>query len=65
VAGGSWTAASSGTAVMKACRDIAEQAFKLARGMENSPLANADFGVGLVFLRKILVRGGLAGRLQL
>jgi xanthine dehydrogenase YagR molybdenum-binding subunit len=43
VAGGSWTAASSGTAVMKACRDIAEQAFKLARGMENSPLANADF----------------------
>ena len=43
VAGGSWTAASSGTAVMKACRDIAEQAFKLARGMENSPLANVDF----------------------
>ncbi|MFY9292678.1 MAG: xanthine dehydrogenase family protein molybdopterin-binding subunit [Methylorubrum rhodinum] len=43
VAGGSWTAASSGTAVMKACRDIAEQAFKLARGMENSALANVDF----------------------
>ncbi|KQT45400.1 aldehyde oxidase [Methylobacterium sp. Leaf456] len=43
VAGGSWTAASSGTAVMKACRDIAEQAFRLARGMENSPLANVDF----------------------
>ncbi|WP_411903837.1 xanthine dehydrogenase family protein molybdopterin-binding subunit [Methylorubrum thiocyanatum] len=43
VAGGSWTAASSGTAVMKACRDIAEQAFKLARGMDNSPLANVDF----------------------
>ncbi|WP_232631483.1 xanthine dehydrogenase family protein molybdopterin-binding subunit [Methylobacterium sp. Leaf118] len=43
VAGGSWTAASSGTAVMKACRAIAEQAFKLARGMENSVLANVDF----------------------
>ncbi|HEV7438556.1 MAG TPA: xanthine dehydrogenase family protein molybdopterin-binding subunit [Methylobacterium sp.] len=43
VAGGSWTAASSGTAVMKACRDVGEQAFKLARQMENSPLANVDF----------------------
>ena len=43
VAGGSWTAASSGTAVMKACRSIAEQVFKLARGMEGSPLANVDF----------------------
>lgn len=43
VAGGSWTAASSGTAVMKACRDVAEQAFKLARTMEDSPLANVDF----------------------
>ncbi|GEP01643.1 xanthine dehydrogenase family protein molybdopterin-binding subunit [Methylobacterium haplocladii] len=43
VAGGSWTAASSGTAVMKACRDVAEQAFKLARGLEGSPLANVDF----------------------
>ncbi|GLS43933.1 xanthine dehydrogenase family protein molybdopterin-binding subunit [Methylobacterium brachythecii] len=43
VAGGSWTAASSGTAVMKACRKVAEQAFKLARGMDGSPLANVDF----------------------
>ena len=43
VAGGSWTAASSGTAVMKACRDIAEQVFTLARRMEDSPLANVDF----------------------
>lgn len=43
VAGGSWTAASSGTAAMKACREIAEQVFKLARAMDNSPLANADF----------------------
>ncbi|MHB2211243.1 xanthine dehydrogenase family protein molybdopterin-binding subunit [Methylobacterium sp. CM6257] len=43
VAGGSWTAASSGTAVMKACRNVAAQVFKLARAMENSPLANVDF----------------------
>ena len=43
VAGGSWTAASSGTAVMKACRNVGEQVFKLARAMEGSPLANVDF----------------------
>ncbi|GJE29329.1 xanthine dehydrogenase family protein molybdopterin-binding subunit [Methylobacterium organophilum] len=43
VAGGSWTAASSGTAVMKAARNVAEQVFRLARGLEGSPLANADF----------------------
>ena len=43
VAGGSWTAASSGTAVMKACRDIGEQAFRLARSLKDSPLANVDF----------------------
>ncbi len=43
VAGGSWTTASSGTAVMKACRSIAAQVFVLARQMEDSPLANVDF----------------------
>jgi len=43
IAGGSWTAASSGTAVMKACRSVAEQVFRMARAMENSPLANVDF----------------------
>jgi xanthine dehydrogenase YagR molybdenum-binding subunit len=43
VAGGSWTAASSGTAVMKACRNVGEQVFKLARAMEGSPLANVEF----------------------
>ncbi|MGU3480288.1 molybdopterin cofactor-binding domain-containing protein, partial [Methylobacterium sp. D48H] len=43
VAGGSWTAPSSGTAVMKACRNVGAQVFKLARAMENSPLANVDF----------------------
>ncbi|MDR7035295.1 xanthine dehydrogenase YagR molybdenum-binding subunit [Methylobacterium sp. BE186] len=43
VAGGSWTAASSGTAVMKACRTIANQVFTMARRMDHSPLANVDF----------------------
>ena len=43
VSGGSWTAASSGTAVVKACRDVAAQVFALARGMADSPLANLDF----------------------
>ena len=28
---------------MKACRDVGEQVFKLARQMEDSPLANVDF----------------------
>ncbi len=37
------TAASSGTAVMKACRDVGEQVFRLARQMDDSPLANVDF----------------------
>ena len=43
VEGGSWTAASSGNAVRNACLKVAEEVFKLARGMANSPLANADF----------------------
>ncbi|KQT20016.1 aldehyde oxidase [Methylobacterium sp. Leaf399] len=43
VAGGSWTAASSGTAVMKACRKIAADVFAMARAMDDSPLANVDF----------------------
>ncbi|MBX9932749.1 MAG: xanthine dehydrogenase family protein molybdopterin-binding subunit [Methylobacterium sp.] len=43
VAGGSWTAASSGTAVMKACRKIAAEVFGMARAMDDSPLANVDF----------------------
>jgi len=43
LAGGSWTAASSGTAVMRACQDLAGQVFALARGLDDSPLANVDF----------------------
>ena len=43
VEGGSWTAASSGNAVRNACLKVADEVFKLARGMDNSPLANVDF----------------------
>ena len=40
--GGSWTAASAGTAVQIACESVREKVFKLARQMDGSPLANAD-----------------------
>ncbi|SFV16566.1 xanthine dehydrogenase YagR molybdenum-binding subunit [Methylobacterium sp. 174MFSha1.1] len=43
LAGGSWTAASSGAAVQAACRTVAGTLFGYARGMAESPLANADF----------------------
>ncbi|WP_407529220.1 xanthine dehydrogenase family protein molybdopterin-binding subunit [Methylobacterium oryzisoli] len=42
LAGGSWTAASSGAAVELACRAVAEQLLAHARRLDNSPLANAD-----------------------
>ncbi|ONF46925.1 xanthine dehydrogenase family protein molybdopterin-binding subunit [Methylobacterium radiotolerans] len=57
VAGGSWTAASSGTAVMKACRNVGAQVFKLARAMENSPLANVDFDRAVFADGRIAVAG--------
>lgn len=42
VEGGSWTAASAGSAVQAACYAVRERLFKYARRLENSPLANAD-----------------------
>ena len=42
VEGGSWTAASAGSAVLLACRKVRERVFACARGVEGSPLANAD-----------------------
>jgi xanthine dehydrogenase YagR molybdenum-binding subunit len=41
VEGGSWTAASAGTAVSKACVALRETLFEHARKMTNSPLAGA------------------------
>ncbi len=40
--GGSWTAASAGTAVQMACETVREKVFKLARQLDGSPLANQD-----------------------
>jgi xanthine dehydrogenase YagR molybdenum-binding subunit len=42
VEGGSWTAASAGSAVLLACRKVREKLLSLARGIESSPLINAD-----------------------
>ncbi|HEX8330294.1 MAG TPA: xanthine dehydrogenase family protein molybdopterin-binding subunit [Hymenobacter sp.] len=43
VQGGSWTAASVGTAVQAACRAVGEKVLKLAQKMANSPLKGASF----------------------
>lgn len=43
VEGGSWTAASNGSAVQAACDALKQSLFKLARQMANSPLADASF----------------------
>lgn len=56
VQGGSWTAASAGSAVMAACQDLQEQLFKLARKIDGSPLAGASvdniaFANGRILLR--------------
>jgi xanthine dehydrogenase YagR molybdenum-binding subunit len=42
ISGGSWTAASNGSAVQAACYALREQLFNHARGIDGSPLANAD-----------------------
>ncbi|WP_458096121.1 xanthine dehydrogenase family protein molybdopterin-binding subunit [Roseomonas sp. WA12] len=44
VEGGSWAAASAGSAVQAACHAVREKLFKYARGMDNSPLANTEIG---------------------
>ncbi len=57
VEGGSWTAASAGTAVSLACHTVRKALFKRARGLTDSPLANADldhawFAGGRIALRQ-------------
>lgn len=42
VEGGSWTAASNGSAVQAACEAVKKTLFKHAKKMANSPLADAD-----------------------
>lgn len=43
VEGGSWMAASNGSAVLAACEALKQTLFRHARRMANSPLANAGF----------------------
>jgi xanthine dehydrogenase YagR molybdenum-binding subunit len=55
VEGGSWTAASAGSAVQAACLAVREKLFKYARQIEDSPLANASveqvtFADGRIFM---------------
>ncbi|MDF7811989.1 xanthine dehydrogenase family protein molybdopterin-binding subunit [Hymenobacter sp. YC55] len=57
VEGGSWTAASVGTAVQKVCVNIGEKLLKLAQKMEGHPLKGADiddveFANGQIRLRE-------------
>ena len=40
IEGGSWTAASAGTAVQQACVAVRDRLFKMARGAKGSPFAN-------------------------
>ncbi|MBV8913150.1 MAG: xanthine dehydrogenase family protein molybdopterin-binding subunit [Acetobacteraceae bacterium] len=49
VEGGSWTAASAGSAVQRACATVREKLFAAARGMSGSPLAN--FAIDHVLFR--------------
>ena len=41
--GGSWTVSSVGTAVTEACTAVAKKVFKLAEGLDGSPLEGASF----------------------
>ena len=51
VQGGSWTAASAGSAVQLACQGVREKLLAYARSMEDSPLANAS-------IEHVAFRGG-------
>src|ERR1700753_3154284 len=62
VEGGSWTAASNGSAVMAACEALKASLFKHAKAMTNSPLAQAEladviFADGRLALRSDAGRG--------
>jgi xanthine dehydrogenase YagR molybdenum-binding subunit len=70
VQGGSWTAASAGSAVQMACDALKAELLKLAAGLEGSPLADAKldevaFAQGRVFLAGDPVRSvGLADAIR-
>ncbi|GAB3696945.1 xanthine dehydrogenase family protein molybdopterin-binding subunit [Spirosoma flavus] len=53
IEGGSWTAATVGTAVKTVCDDLAKKLFKIARKMPNSPFAKSAF-TDVVFADKAI-----------
>lgn len=53
IQGGSWTAATVGTAVKIACEELAKKLFKLARKMPDSPFSGASFA-DVVFVDKMI-----------
>jgi xanthine dehydrogenase YagR molybdenum-binding subunit len=53
IEGGSWTAATVGTAVKTVCEELAKKLFKLARKMPDSPFAGASFA-DVVFVDKMI-----------
>lgn len=62
VEGGSWTAASAGSAVQKACESLLEDLFDAARKLDDSPLGGAhlddvDFVDGRIVLKDDLATG--------
>jgi xanthine dehydrogenase YagR molybdenum-binding subunit len=60
VEGGSWTAASSGSAVKEVCDEIAKKLFKLARKLEDSPFTKADFDDVALAGGKVFLKSNLA-----
>ncbi|TYL83338.1 xanthine dehydrogenase family protein molybdopterin-binding subunit [Bradyrhizobium cytisi] len=56
VEGGSWTAASNGSAVLAACEAIKQTLFKHARKMANSPLTAASFDEVVFLSGRIALR---------
>lgn len=55
--GGSWTAASAGSAVKDACQKLTEEIFKLAKKMDGSPFADVEFSA-VVFRDGFMVLPG-------
>ena len=53
IEGGSWTAATVGTAVKTVCEELGKKLFKLARKMPDSPFAGASFS-DVVFVDKMI-----------
>jgi xanthine dehydrogenase YagR molybdenum-binding subunit len=53
ISGGSWTAATVGSAVKKVCEELSKKLFKLAKNMQHSPFAKVKFE-DVVFVDKTM-----------